>query len=244
MEQKKLSELLHLQKTMVSDRTPFCPGDHEIAAHLDGNQEGSDAEKIERHLVNCEYCLARATVLARLHEDEHDVRIPDAVMASAIKFGHQPGRGRIRYASAWAAAAVVIISLFVIIGRDQGLVQDAGVYSPSVDPLGEDVRQLRNIKQSNPGPTVLQPVEGADIRSSQLTIRWTSVPGSLYYDIRLVSEEGFMIWQDRVEGTRSDLPDHVELISGNQYFVRVDAYLAEAKSISSPHVKFTIKGDN
>ena len=129
----------------------------------------------------------------------------------------------------------------MIIGRDQGLVQDAGVYSPSVDPLGEDVRQLRNIKQSNPGPTVLQPVEGADIRSSQLTIRWTSVPGSLYYDIRLVSEEGFMIWQERVEDTWSDLPDHVELIAGNHYFVRVDAYLAEAKSVSSKHVKITIK---
>ena len=78
MEQKKITELLHLQTTRVSDRTPFCPGDHEIAAHLEANQDGSDVEKFERHLVNCEYCLARVTVLARLHEDEHGVLIPDA----------------------------------------------------------------------------------------------------------------------------------------------------------------------
>jgi len=70
------------------------------------------------------------------------------------------------------------------------------------------------------------------------------VPGSLYYDIRLVDAEGFMIWQDRVEDTQRNLPSHLELLSGEQYFVRVDAYLAEAKSVSSRHVQFTIKGKN
>ena len=80
--------------------------------------------------------------------------------------------------------------------------------------------------------------------SDELTIHWTRVPGSLYYDVRLVNAEGFMIWQDRVKETRSNLPPDLELVSGNWYFVRVDAYLAEGKSIGSPHVKFTVKLDD
>ena len=103
---------------------------------------------------------------------------------------------------------------------------------------------MRNIDRGNPAPTIQAPIKGAHVRPDDLTIRWTPVPGSLYYDIRLVNAKGFLIWQERIEDNQSNLPDHLKLVSGDQYYVRVDAYLAEAKSISSQHVPFTIKGNN
>jgi len=243
MDQQKLTALLHQQNTEISERTPFCPGDHEIAAYFDRKADHPDNQLSENHLINCGYCLARVAVLAQLHKNGNDEQIPETLLAAADQFGHQPRR-RVHYASAWAAVAVVIITLFTIAGQGPKPVPVAGVQQSTANPAGEDVRQLRNINRGKLAPTILAPLKGANVRSEDLTIRWTSVPGSLYYDIRLVNAEGFMIWQDRVEDTQRDLPSHLELLSGDQYFVRVDAYLAEAKSISSPHVQFTIKGNN
>jgi hypothetical protein len=243
MDPQKLTALLHQQDTEIAERTPFCPDDHEIAAYFDHKPHHPDSEISEHHMANCGYCLARVAVLAQLHKNADDEQIPESLLATAGQFGHQPRR-RLHYAPAWAAAAVVIITLFTIAGRGPTLAPDASVQFPSASPTGEDVRQIRNINRSKLAPTILSPAKGAIVRSEDLTIRWSGVPGSLYYDIRLVNAEGLMIWQDRLEETELHLPSRLELISGEQYFVRVDAYLAEAKSISSRHVPFTIKGNN
>jgi hypothetical protein len=243
MDKQKLTALLHQQATEIAERTPFCPGDHEIAAYFDHKPHHPDSEISEHHLANCGYCLARVAVLAQLHKDGDDEQVPESLLATAGQFGHQPRR-RLRFASAWAVAAVVIITLFTIAGRGPTFAPDTGVQLLPASPAGEDVRQLRNINRSKLAPTILSPIKGANVRPEDLTIRWTSIPGSLYYDIRLVNAEGFMIWQDRIEETELHLPSQLGLIPGDQYFVRVDAYLAEAKSISSRHVPFTIKGKN
>jgi hypothetical protein len=243
MDQQKITELLQQQHTEMAERTPFCPNDHEIAAYFDHKPHHPDGELPEHHLANCGYCLARVAVLARLYKNADDEEIPETLLAKADRVGHQP-RPRLHHAPAWAAAAVVIITLFTITGRGPTVIPDADIQLPTTNLAVEDARQTRNINRNELAPTILAPVKGASVRPEDLTIRWSSVPGSLYYDIRLVNAEGFMIWQDRVEGTQSNLPSHLELLSGDQYFVRVDAYLAEAKSISSHHVQFTIKGNN
>lgn len=243
MDQQKLTELLHLQETAIVERTPFCPDEHEIAAYVDGNGDYLNNEHAERHLVSCSYCLARVAILVRLHESDDEVQIPEPLFTSADQFGQNPRR-RLYHVPAWAAAAVVIITLFTFVGMQPDISVDTGVQIPPVKPLGEVSQQLRNINRTSLAPTVLAPNEGGSIRPDDMTVRWSSVPGSLYYDIRIVNADGFMIWQDRVEDTQRKLPDHLELISGGQYFVRVDAYLAEAKSISSRHVKFNIAEEN
>jgi len=244
MDQQKLTELLQLQEKEIANVTPFCPSGHELAAFFEGQRDEPDYERFERHLADCSYCQARTAVVARLQQNTDDEQIPDALLAAADQFGNQPRRYHLRRAPAWAAAAVVVIALFTIVGRGPNPGPGAIDHPPLTNTTGEGARVLRNISPVDPGPTVLAPVDGARIAPDELTVRWTRVPGSLYYDVRLVNAAGFMIWQDRVTETQSDLPDHLQLISGNLYFIRVDAYLAEAKSISSPHVKFTIEGED
>lgn len=243
MDQQKLTALLHQQDPEIGERTPFCPDGYEIAAYFDCKHLHPDRELSEHHLINCRYCLAQFAVLAQLHKNDDVEQIPESLLAVADQFGHQPRR-RLRYASAWAAAAVVFITLFTIAGRGPILDPGPGVQVPLASPVSEDARQLRNINRNKEALTILAPIKGANVTPEELMIRWTNVPGSLYYDIRLVNAEGFTIWQNRIEETQSNLPDHLELISGDQYFVRVDAYLAEAKRISSRHVQFTINGKN
>jgi hypothetical protein len=243
MEQQKLTALLHQQNTEIVERTPFCPNDDEIAAYFDRKSSHPGGKLSEQHLVTCGYCMARVRVLAQVLQIDDNEAIPETLLTVAHQFGQRPRR-RLIHASAWAAAAVVIVTLFAIAGRGPAVDPGPGGQPPPASPLGEDARQLRNIDRGNPAPTIQAPIKGAHVRPDDLTIRWTPVPGSLYYDIRLVNAKGFLIWQERIEDNQSNLPDHLKLVSGDQYYVRVDAYLAEAKSISSQHVPFTIKGNN
>lgn len=244
MDQQKLTELLHLQKQEIANTTPFCPSGHEVAALFDGNRDDADYERFERHLADCGFCQARTAVLARIQQDTDDEQLPEALLVAANQFGDQPRQGRVRRAPPWAAAALVVIALFAIAGRDSVLNNGAIDQPPITNSPGEDARLVRNIGRPDPGPTVLAPIDGESMRADQLTVRWTGVSGSLYYDVRLVNAEGFIVWQNRVKETQSMLPANLGLVSGDRYFVRVDAYLAEAKSVSSPHVKFTIERDD
>jgi hypothetical protein len=88
------------------------------------------------------------------------------------------------------------------------------------------------------GPSFLSPQEGMTISSDAGVFIWTAVPGSLFYQIRIVSDEGDLVWQERINGTQWGLPAELLLAPGAEYFVRVDAYLAEAKTLKSDYVLF------
>jgi len=70
--------------------------------------------------------------------------------------------------------------------------------------------------------------------------RWTAVSNSLYYQLRIVSDEGDLVWQGRVDGTHWVLPAGLSLAPGAEYFVRVDAYLTEAKALNSDYLLFRV----
>ena len=244
MNQQKLTELLLLQNKEIASATPFCPEGHEIATLFESSPNKPDYDRFENHMADCSYCQARATVVARLYRNTDDEQLPEALLAVASQFGNQDRRNRWRRTPAWAVAAIVIISFFAVINQNPSSTSGPIEQMLHSGETGEQISLLRNIGRVESGPTVLSPDDGERIGTEELTIRWTQVPGSLYYDVRLVSAEGFMIWQERVRETSSSPPPDLELVSGNRYFVRVDAYLAEGKSVGSPHVQFTIETDN
>jgi len=236
MNQQKLTELLHSQALDIPQSTAFCPSGPEIAAILDSAERHPNQERFERHLAGCGYCQTQVAVLARFRQSNDEVQIPQTLLVKADRFGNQPVPRRFRHAPRWAAAAVVVLALATIATQAPELNRGAVDGPPTqVDP---EPREIRNIDTAHRAPSVLSPMDGASIRPGELTVRWTQVPGSLYYDIRLVDAEGFLLWQDRVKQTSAELPEQLDLVSGERYFVRVDAYLAEAKSVSSSHVKF------
>ncbi len=241
MDQRRLTELLQQRREEISEPTRFCPEGHVLAALLDRETVHPDHERLERHLADCSYCRARTTVLARFGQSEGGVTVPKALLARAKQLDEQPSRRRFSQASKWATAAVVTIALFAILNQVSN--RESGS-AEGLQPIPGETRQIRNIDTAYPGPIVLYPAEGSIVQPGELTVRWTRVPGSLYYDVRLVNAEGLLLWQQRVKETAADLSGQLELVSGAPYFVRVDAYLAEAKSVSSGHVKFIYQGNN
>lgn len=241
MKYGKLSERIRLLSAYTGERTPQCLDDHQIAAAVDGNLNWSDRDSFERHVADCTFCVTRLGTLNRLSTEPAREPVADITLAHARRLLQ---RARIkRYAPRWAAAAVVVLAVTLAFDRyssnDSGAESSASSLSP-VATQGVNFRQSRNIDADALRPNILAPLDGVSIDVSTARFRWTEIPGSLYYDIRIVTGDGDMVWQDRVTDTEWGLPGHLDLEPGAEYYVRVDAYLAETKSVNSRHVLFKI----
>jgi len=233
-------DLLRLQAAELTGRTPFCPEDQEIAEYFEGVSTAVERIKLENHLVNCRFCLARIGMLQRQQDDSGGSRVPEEVLATAKAMRHRPPRG-FRWAPAWATAAAIFVAV--------GLFFRFGVLAP----IGHDVlprvhqtesisvsRETRWIDPAELGPRFLAPERGLTIASGDGVFRWTAVPNSRYYQLRIVSDKGDLLWQERVDGTEWKLPASLMLSPGAEYFVRVDAFLSEAQALQSDYLLFRV----
>ena len=78
------------------------------------------------------------------------------------------------------------------------------------------------------------------VDARQLVVRWEAIPGSRYYEVRIVTEAGDVITEQRVMDTEWRPPGDLNLSPGVEYFVHVDAYPSEAKTIGSDHIPFRV----
>ncbi len=236
------TELAILQSAELGGRTPFCPEDRQIAEFYDELLPADERATLERHLVDCRFCLARVGMLQRLEQDRGARSIPEDVLATAKTLKHEPVH-RSKATPFWAAAAVLAIAVGVFyqlfpLGQ---LGQDA-LPRTHLDEPSSSVRETRTIDPAAIGPRFLSPSEGVTLVADDSLFRWTPVPNSLYYQVRIVSDAGDLLWQQRVDGTEWRLPDGLNLSPGVECFVRVDAYLTEAKSLQSDYLLFRFGG--
>jgi hypothetical protein len=92
------------------------------------------------------------------------------------------------------------------------------------------------------GPMVVAPAEDATLARHDLEFRWQAVPGSLHYEIDVVTADGTSVWHSRVEGTSARPPDIAKLDAGAKYFVWVKAFLSGGETVKSAAVSFRIAG--
>jgi hypothetical protein len=239
MNYQQLIERIRNLRSQGAGPGPTCPDDHQIAAAIDGTLKRVDRDAFERHVSDCDACIARIGVLNGLRAVEVMEPVPDITLARAKRIAR---RARVsRHVPRWATAAVVVLALTFAYDRYSPDDHDPDASVSALPPVATpqaDFRPKRNIAPNEFIPKVLTPIEGALIDPGKTLFRWTDISGSLYYDVRVVTWEGDMVWQERVNGTEWWLPDKLELESGAEYYVRVDAYLAEAKNIRSRHVLF------
>ena len=229
MNQHDLIALLRSSASPAGERTPFCADDHDIVAYVDGSLNSHDHQRLERHLADCQVYVGRVGLLTRLVRDANEDDLPAAsLIARARAHMH---RRPMHSAPKWAAAAVVVLAVISV--PNWGPDTDIGV---EIDP-----RTTRAVPSVFASPQVLAPSAGMVITTDSLDFRWGSVPGSLYYNVRIVSDSGDLIAERRINGTEWQASDELNLSPGTEYFIRVDAYMSDAKTISSQHVRFKIK---
>jgi hypothetical protein len=148
------------------------------------------------------------------------------------QLARQSWRTRLPTTAALAASLVLAVTIL--------LFKLAAPMAPPAD-LSEP-RSTRNTDSGAITPQLLSPAEGSQIVPAEQVFSWTEVPGSLFYDVRLVDADGELMLRERVEGTRWLIPEHLSLVPESEYYVRVDAYLDDARFLSSEHIVFRVLG--
>jgi hypothetical protein len=233
--------LAPLQSAEITGSTNFCLSDEQVAEYFDGVLPDADRNRVEHHIADCRFCAARIGMLGRLEASSGEARIPEESLATA-KLMRQTPRGGNRRLVAWAAAAVLVLVAGIQYQSSENRATESNLEPPGVPAIApRDIRQTRNIETSAFGPTITSPREG-QFASARSQISWTAVPNSLYYQVRIVSDEGDLLWQERVDGTAWRMPERLGLSPGAEYFVRIDAYLTEGQSLQSDYRLFRFGG--
>jgi hypothetical protein len=219
MNRKELIATLRRSAAGGDKRSPFCPEDGDIAAFVDDTLSASEHSLIERHLPDCPACVGRVGLVTRLLRDD------TTTVADETPSRHKTWR---KVAPQWAVAATIILAITWVSWSPQ----------PAETVIYRDARSVEPVQSV---PKILVPESGVLADRDGFLIRWTDVPGSLYYKVRVVSASGDLLSEERVEVTEWSLGNEIILEPGQEYFIRVDAYLSDSKAISSQHMPFRLR---
>ena len=235
MNPDRLTSLLKAATPGHRDRTPACPDEHQLAAYVDGALAPEVGEQLELHLADCDACLALVGLLSRERAPATLEPVPDLTLERARRLPLAPHRpAKQHYAAYVTAAAALVLSVSVLLNLSQRT--GDGLESPPPP----DAPAIRKATTGTPSLQVLSPRAGTPVQASGLTVRWSAVPGTLYYDVRIVTDSGDLVVAERVTGTEWQPTGRLVLQPGAEYFVHVDAYLSEARSVASDHVPFSV----
>jgi hypothetical protein len=101
---------------------------------------------------------------------------------------------------------------------------------------------VRNNTAAELLPKLITPRDGAVLRRSDLEFRWEPVPDAIFYDVRVMSADGDLVFEQKTENTRLKPTANALLLPGAKYFVVARAHLLEGKSAKSSVVSFRIAG--
>lgn len=220
----------------VSDepnRSPACPDEQQIAGYVDGGLGVAAREQVELHLADCGHCLALVALLCR-EWDAEPVQPAIAAAAQPRAPAAKRWQRRWRLAPQWAAAAALVLAVPLLLQLGRNL--DRGAEGPG----RPDPSVTRTTTPAAMGLEVVPPGAGTVLDPRRPSFRWTAVPGTPYYDVRIVTDDGDLVIQQRVDGTTWQLPAQLDLQPGAEYFVLVDAYPSGDKAVSSGHVPFRV----
>jgi len=234
MTPESLPSILRSGSAADPGRGPVCPDEHTIAAYVDGTLGADSREGIEVHLADCDHCLALVGLLSRERAVVATEPVAELALARAQALIRPQSRRRGSSAPQWAAAAAVVVAVASLVRLSQP------VAPIEIANDGSNAPTTRAAAADSQGLTVLSPRPGATVSANALAVRWTPVPGSHYYEVRVVTDAGDVVTEEHVSGTAWRPKDPASLQSGVEYFVHVDAFVADDKSVSSDHVPFRV----
>jgi hypothetical protein len=229
-----LTSLLAAVATDDPPQSASCPDEHQIAGYVDGGLDEAARQLVDLHIADCRHCLAVVGLLSRERHADVVAHVPDDVVAQVRALATTRPQHSWRFAPQWAAAAVLVLAvpLLLQLGRnlDRGTEGQGRPEPPATRSVTSPAAEVQ----------VLSPGAGTAVDAGRLSFHWTEVPGTPYYDVRIVTDAGDVVIQQRVAGTTWRPPAQLHLQPGADYFVHIDAYPSGDKAVSSDHVPFRI----
>lgn len=89
-------------------------------------------------------------------------------------------------------------------------------------------------------PKLISPRDGAVLRREDLEFRWEPVSDAIFYEVRVMSVEGDLVFEGQTENTVLKPGSTAPLVPGTKYFVVVRAHLHQGKAAKSNVVSFRL----
>lgn len=203
-----------------------CPDEMRLAAYVDGGLTAEDRAKLERHLSECSYCLGQVSAAARLEAAETP-EVPAALMMRARDLVEPAKRSSgfgWRWATGSALAACMAILLVVLVRTPK---------QPPAEAVRATVPPATSLR-------LVAPEEGAGVSREAVEFRWQAVEGALSYRVRLLTDDGSMVWETQTAETHISPPAGLPLATGEKYFVSASATLPDGRTVKSAFVGFRV----
>jgi anti-sigma factor RsiW len=266
MDERDLKRLLRAGRPSTGRRRWRCPDATRLAAYVEHRLSAAESVMVEAHLAGCPACLDQVVFLVRQPVAGHDP-VAAELLSRAVDL--VPDRSRLWPALVprWAGVAVATVCFLLVVTielRQPGTpalleTPPAPIGAPShaaaaAAPGGPAATAVHapppaappaTVRKSAPGTLALRlvrPVEGATLSPHGPEFRWQPVPRTTFYEVQVLSEEGDVVWQTKVETTAARLPSGHRLRAGTKYFVWVRAHLSSGGSVRSAAVSFRVGG--
>jgi hypothetical protein len=247
----------------VRERGWSCPDDEELAAYVEQNLSRPQRERVERHMSGCKSCRDKIGFLVKAQSFESPEAAPPHWLARARGLTSSGGSPSIAHGWYWggavAAAACAVLAVGLWIKPGAKVSAPTSLSSPpvasstvviarseGVKPVGRTAPDsvARTQAQIELSPHIVFPKPESAVAGEGLEFRWKETKGALYYEARLLSSEGDVLWEQRVDALSAPLPATVILRPHETYFLWVRAYLAEGKVVQSKATRFTVAEKN
>ena len=226
-----------------------CSDEHVLASYLDQTSDPHAKTRLERHLSSCSYCRVLVAEILRSQRLKNRIAVPPALRARARSLGTTaPVRVRWSWLPLTIAPAGCAVLLFVWLRAPQTLdlprwaappapAMSKSQTSAPVIPRPSDV--VRSSDNHSSVPTVIFPTSSVVIGSDRINFRWHAVPRASYYQVRILTAAGELLWQHDSNENHLQADDSLTLPTG-KYFVLISAIMENGRSQQSSPVEFQV----
>jgi len=226
-----------------------CPDEHDLASYLDHTSDPDAKTRLEHHLSSCSYCRVLVAESLRTQRLENRIALPVALRTRARPLGTTaPVHVRWSWLPLTLAPVGCALLLFVWLRAPQPLdlprwgapqppaILKSQVSTPVISRPSDVVRSSDNHSSL---PTVIFPTSSLVIRSGRINFRWRAVPRASYYQVRILTAAGELLWQHDSDENHLQADDSLTLPTG-QYFVLISAIMENGRAQQSSPVEFQV----
>jgi hypothetical protein len=238
----------------MSFRRGRCPSEQTIAAYADRQLIASERYAIEKHLSNCDRCLQQVGFLARTDAAWHDV--PVALLQTALNRTSRQIAPGSSFLTPWIpafAAALIVFAIFLSRSfRGEGpqsnlpdpqlIARQAPVPPGNQKPPHAPQNLVRGPQENTTSP-LLSPLPRQRIAAANLEFRWQSQPQVTFYELRLASDSGEVVWEGRADAAATSIrpPARIHLQAGRTYYAWLRVHLASGAVQQFAAVEFVLE---
>jgi len=228
-----------------------CPKEEAIAAYVDGNVDATARSRVESHLADCAHCRGLVADVVKMKERELPA-VPLQLKQRAAGLT-TPRTRRMQWilwpAVATGAACALIVTLLLRSPEQVNLPSiPLAATTPTVIAKSEPAPALRQpsgeverkLTASGHLPMIIFPQKNNVVTPGQLEFNWKAIPQARYYEIRVVTADGDLVWSGQSENLNLKPPSNLQLKDG-PYFVWLSAYIEGGAVQKSAPVRFVVR---